>query len=62
MATRELPAWLKEETGVLHFNVPLFLREAGIRDTPENREAVDPDVAARIAADYWPGIPVQIRP
>lgn len=61
MATRELPAWLAEEEGVLHFDIPLFLREAGICDTPANRDAAA-DIAAKVAADYSPGIPVEVRP
>ncbi len=57
----ELPSYLSlTPEGTLYFDVPAFIREAGMADLEETREAVA-DIAADVARKYCPGIPVEIR-
>ncbi len=57
----EVPAYLSvDEGGRLHFDVPTFIREAGLTDTPATREDVTA-IAGAVLRDWWPGIPVEIR-
>ncbi|MGH7376067.1 MAG: hypothetical protein ACREKK_01430 [Candidatus Methylomirabilales bacterium] len=53
----DLPAWLSiSPEGVLQFDVPAFIREAGLTDTPTMREDVT-GIAAQILRQYFPGTP-----
>ena len=56
----DLPAYLSVDEGMLHFDVPTFIREAGLADTPATREDVTA-IAAAVLRDWWPGIPVVVR-
>lgn len=57
----DLPAYLSiSHEGTLRFDVPAFIREAGLTDTPASREDVTA-IAASVLRDWWPGIPVEIR-
>ncbi len=57
----EIPSYLSiTPDGVVHFDVPAFLREAGLADSPETRGSVA-EIAAQVVGQYWPGVPVEIH-
>lgn len=56
----DLPAWLSiSPAGVLEFDVATFIREAGLADLEETREAVA-DIAGQVIRQYWPDVPAFI--
>lgn len=57
----ELPSYLSiSPEGTLYFDVPAFILEAGLLDTPEIRDSVA-EISAQVAAKYWPESRVEIR-
>lgn len=54
------PAWLSvTPQGTLEIDVPLFIREVGLRDTPAMREEIAV-IALEAARQYFPDVPVFI--
>lgn len=49
----ELPSYLTYREDVLVFDVGTFLREAGLRDTPQTRRDVE-TIAARLVVRLYP--------
>ena len=49
----ELPSYLVYQGDVLVFDVGAFLREAGLRDTPQTRGDVE-TIAARLVGRLYP--------
>ena len=54
------PGWLHVTPGgILEIDVPRFLREAGLPDSPEMREDVS-EIALQVVREWWPDVPACI--